>query len=547
MDHFSERLWLPSGDGGDVVGYMAPEQQCSFEFCDDALGAFCFENGIDPEEIDTLLSSRRLLKERPVLANGVLLVGAVTILSKLYRGLAVEKVLGYDDCPRYFFVHRSGESGYYPACIVGDVTHYVPCVDISDGSPIVVMETGGVGCMKAYDSSIFLVSRSAPSTVSPAIRMCQSDERPYPISVERPATDCMYGDEFAMGYRHEDGHFYFPSVGFAVEDRLSLDVSWIMLSKCGETQKWNYVDCIGRDRAVYNACMTAYYGTRSKGYFVSYSITDSFNVQRDLCGFFNRINFNMSRGLELPENFPDQISQKLRSIFCHSNFNFDKVFGTKYSMPVKTLEADREIHRVVSHSCDSYYVNPAECGVVSICDVIRGLVFGSQDVLAVFEQLIPPFVYSDLKSKFPDTDLGSCWKNYLADFVYGSSKVSESLRQLVLTRGLMKLSKNDCLVLFFALLGVNCYVEMSDICVIEVNRRFQMIIFCKFPVIVFGGTLIYLRFPKPYSYLDFIDRRRKILIDRGPCFYGVSDGSISKMFSLGCHVMYKKRLKMVSN
>jgi len=544
MQPFEQRLWLPPGDGENIVGYVPYVGLKTFEFVENALFQFCSENKIEYCELDSLMMNRRLMKDRPTLVEGCLMVNSASILSKLYKGLAIDRLCQYEDAPRYFFVHSSGEGGFFPVCIVGGIQHYVPCVDITDGSPIIVVERGGVGNMKSFFSDLFLVTRSFASTSCLDPQMMLLDCFEFPVSIEFPATDFMCGVEFALGRRTDSGYFSFPSVGFSVLDRVKLSVDWMLISRCEETGAWNFVDSIGKDRSVFNACMRAYCGQRSKGYFVSYSISNVLSVQKDLPGFFNRINLNCGLGLELPDNFPKELELKLRSIFCGSNFNFSKIFGSRYVSPLRSIGADVEIIKIESKSSVPCFVTPQLSGVISIEDLIKGTIFDRNDMYGNSVDLVPPEILLSIYSNYPDRSVCDAWPQMLSDLSYQTPNLPTSLKQILNTHKLNRLSKSECIFLYFSLLGINCYIEKGRFCF--GRGKYQILSVSKFPLIVFEEDVIFVRFPAPHSYLNFIDRSKSLIVDRGPCFYGVSDGNISRMFSLGCHVMYKKDACLLS-
>jgi len=318
----------------------------------------------------------------------------------------------------------------------------------------------------------------------------------------------------------------------------------MLISRCEETGSWNFVDSIGRDRSVFNACMTAFYGSRSKGYFVSYSIGTVLSVQKDLPGFFNRINLNCGLGLELPDNFPKKLELKLRSIFDKSNFNFAKVFGSRYTAPLVKFSADVEILKIESKNSLPCFVTPPLSGVISIEDLIKGNVFDRNDMYGNSVDLVPPEILFKIYANYPDRSVCDAWPQMLSDFAYVHQGVPANIRHILHTHKLHKLSRSDCIFLYFALIGINCYIEKGKFCLS--HGKYQMLSVSKFPLIVFSEDVIFVRFPRPFSYLTFIDRTKSYIVDQGPCFYGISDGNICCMFSFGCHVMYRKDVKLLS-
>jgi len=524
-----------------VASPSGTENASRFECSKDALGSFCREHGMDAGEMESYLIYRRVMKIKPEMPLDLVLLGSVSMLTRMYRGINLTTLLNFEDCPRYFFVHSTGVGGFFPACVVGSVVHHVPCIDITDGCPIVVIERGGEKNMKAYSDDLFLCSRSWESDLVLQPELWYEEKRcDFPVSIEFPVSDVMYGEKFALGFGGDDGFYYFPTERFRIRCVCGgLSVKWILIARCQVTKQWTYVDAIGSKRFVFNSLMKAKFGACAKGYFVSYSISDSLSVQRDLAGFFNRIDLNMSKGLVFPAGFPESMVEKLKLIFSSANFDFSKVFGVKYDAPLKSIDSETVYTKVLSKSAEQVFASVPSVGVITVPDVVRGIVFDRADSELYTYDVLSSDIVEDIKKKYPYERIKSVWSKYLIDLIPSWKGLSHSATVKLLKYSPGQLTDSEAYEVFFFLVGAQAKFVDGVIEVIETGN-FQAIRDFNCLVLSILGSLIYVKFSPPYVYLDFVDLRKSRIVDRGPCFYSVSRSNIQRILSLGFHLTFRR-------
>jgi len=512
-----------------------------FECSKDALSSFCREHSLDVGELESYLMYRRVMKVKPEMALDLVLLGSVSMLTRMYRGINTTALLNFEDCPRYFFVHSTGVGGFFPACVVGSVVHHVPCIDITDGCPIVIIERGGEKNMKAYSDNLFLCSRSWESDLVLQPEHCDDGKVcEFPVSIEFPVSDVMYGEKFALGFGCEDGYYYFPTEKFRIRCVCGgLFVKWILIARCQVTKQWTYVDAIGSNRIVFNSLMKAKFGARSKGYFVSYSISDCLSVQRDLAGFFNRIDLNMSQGLVFPIGFPEAMVTKLKLIFFGANFDFGRVFGVKYDAPLRSIDSEAVYVKVLSKNAEQVFASVSSVGIITVPDVVRGIVFDRSDSELYAYDILSNSIVEDIKKKYPYEKIKSVWSKYLIDLIPAWKGLSHSATQKLLTYSPGQLTDSEAYEVFFFLVGAQAKFIDGVIEVVETGN-FQAIRDFNCLVLSILGNLIYVKFSPPYVYLDFVDLRKSRIVDRGPCFYNVSRSNIQRILSLGFHLTFRR-------
>lgn len=531
------------GDVGWIGGVSTSSSDAfsRFECSKDALGSFCREHKLDVSELETFLSYRRIMKVKPELGPNVVLLGSVSMLTRMYRGVNVTTLLNFEDCPKYFFVHSSGVGGFFPACVVGNVTHHVPCIDITDGCPIVVIERGGEKNMKAYSNKIFLCSRSWESTLALETECWKTEPfRDFPVTIDFPVTDIMFGERFALGFAKSDGYFYFPTEDFRVRcGSNGLLVDWILIARCQITKLWTYVDAIGDDRIVFNSLMKSKNGCKSQGYFVSYSISACLSVQRDLAGFFNRIDLNMMKGLVLPDNFPNELVQKLKNIFFRSHFDFDKIFGLKYDGPLRSIESDPVYVQIEAKNSRQVFASVPSVGVITVPDVVRGIVFDRSDSNLRNHDILPSAMIADMRKRYPYEKLKTIWSKYLLDLLPAWQGLSQKAIFKLAHYSPNQLTDSEAYEVFFFLVGAQASFVDGVVSVID-SGQYQAVRDFDCLVVSILGSLIYVKFSPPYTYLDFVDLRKSIVVDYGPCFYYVSRSNVQRILSLGFHLTFRR-------
>jgi hypothetical protein len=515
------------------------------EMAFNALKVFCDENGFEQFELENYLASRRTrFSVEGVSSEGVLFLKGASVLARLYPGLVMDKILHYDQVRSYFFVHKTGKSGFFPALEIGGVVHYVPCVDVSFDCPLQIVERGGVGNMKSFFSEILVCRKSQRSTTSLKPIHCKDVlEVKFPVCVDYPAMDCAWGIRFAIGNVRTDGFALFPCESFKIDFCYHDVGDWILISQCAGSRQWNYVDCLSSKRIILNAEMLARFGGQSLGCPVFYSAHGKFSVQRDLSGFFSRISLNYGKGIVFPDNFPEDLCSRLRNVFEGCDFDFESVFGHKFTLPVRRITNVCLPQALVSKKGDTFKMIEPSMGVVCVSDLIRGTLFSSDLIDFDFYQILPRKIkdlYSDWSNSIPYSE---GWERFLTD--YFSDKVEWIGRQFwskMRNCNLEILTEYECLVLFCCLIGFSITsLTLDNFCQID-DLPYNSMLLDNSLIVLYSGLAFFIRTQDgvvPHDFMKYSNVVYSNVVGYIPPL------RMDKVFDLGFHVLWLRDLKLI--
>jgi len=336
---------------------------------------------------------------------------------------------------------------------------------------------------------------------------------------------------------------FFPCERFKI-DFCHHDVGdWILISQCSVTRQWNYVDCLSSKRIILNAEMLARFGGRSLGCPIFYSAHGKFSVQRDLVGFFSRISLNYGRGVLFPDNFPENLSNRLRIVFEGCDFDFETVFGQKFTLPVRRITNVCLPQALVSKKGETYKLIEPSMGIVCVSDLIRGTLFSSDLLDFDYYKVLPRKIrdlYSDWSTSVP-YDEG--WSLFLTD--YFSDKV-EWLGQQFWSKlkhcQLEVLTEYECLILFCCLVGFSVTsLTLEHFCLLDDLPYNSMLLDNAF-VVLYSGLAIFVRTQGgvvPHDFMSYSTMVYSSVV----CY--VPPLSLDKVFDSGFHVLWLRDLKLV--
>jgi hypothetical protein len=258
----------------------------------------------------------------------LLLAGKMSVLTTLYPGLNMDRVMPIGGSSKYFWIRSDGKGGFCPAVVKDGQAYHVPTVIVDKIEPIKILESAGKGNLRSFCEGLMIASKCVVGGLEIMFR--QSDHpigyAEFPFETSSSPNSIAHGTEFRLGTCYADGHVVFPYDDLQADLPLEFG-EHIILGKCATRKDWRVVDVISHRREVLLCILKGKVRCDPFGPPLLYSISSTFSVSRNLTAFLNCTRLSLLDGVQFDGEVDESVKQKLIRMFPTAHFNLAKVYG----------------------------------------------------------------------------------------------------------------------------------------------------------------------------------------------------------------------------